>query len=146
VFDPRGDALLTLREGTGKAIFAINLLGGKHGKCALRGAAAFMVEPLESRRLLTSVVVNTTLDQSDPTGSSTVSLRDAIAIANSSTSPTTITFDPTVFAAAQTIVLGGTQLVLSGTSEPTTITGPATGVTVSGGGRSSGSHTSMGHY
>jgi len=43
--------------------------------------------------------------------------------------PTTITFDPVVFAAARTIVLNGTQLELSNTSEPTTIIGPAAGVT-----------------
>ena len=48
----------------------------------------------------------------------------------------TITFDPTVFATAQTITLTGGQLALSNTSGAETITGPAAGVTVSGGGLS----------
>ena len=50
---------------------------------------------------------------------------------------TTITFDnTTVFATPQTITLTGTQLELSDTSGTETITGPAAGVTVSGGGLS----------
>ena len=48
----------------------------------------------------------------------------------------TITFDPTVFATAQTITLAGSQLELSNTSGAETIIGPAVGVTVSGGGLS----------
>jgi len=77
-----------------------------------------------------SIVVNSTSDTA--TGSGIVTLRDAIDTANSATSPTTITFDPTVFATAQTIVLDGTQLTLSNTAEPITITAPAAGVTISG--------------
>ena len=50
--------------------------------------------------------------------------------------PTTITFDPTAFATPQTITLTGGQLELSDTSGTETITGPAAGVTVSGGGAS----------
>ena len=42
----------------------------------------------------------------------------------------------TVFATPQTITLGGTQLTLSNTTGTETITGPAAGVTVSGGGNS----------
>jgi RHS repeat-associated protein len=61
-----------------------------------------------------------------------VSLRDAIATADSSNSPTTITFDSTVFATAHTIVLSSGQLDLTNTSEPTTIVGPSAGVTISG--------------
>ncbi|MGA2621144.1 MAG: C10 family peptidase, partial [Thermoguttaceae bacterium] len=81
--------------------------------------------------LLTSVVVNNmTADVLYPQGSGQISLRNAIATANSSTTPTTITFDPTVFASAQTIALSN-DLELSNTSQPTTITGPAAGVTVS---------------
>ena len=88
-------------------------------------------EPLEERRLL-SVVVNSINDVLYAQGSGLVSLRNAIAIADSSATPTTITFDPTVFAAAQTIVLTGGQLELSNSSESTTIIGPAAGVTISG--------------
>ena len=48
----------------------------------------------------------------------------------------TITFDPTVFATPQTITLTAGQLELSDTGGTETITGPAAGVTVSGGGAS----------
>ena len=51
----------------------------------------------------------------------------------------TITFDPTVFATAQTITLTGLPLELSnptGTTGTTSIIGPAAGLTVSGGGLS----------
>ena len=48
----------------------------------------------------------------------------------------TITFDLTVFGTPQTINLSGTQLELSDTTGTETITGPKTGVTVSGGGTS----------
>ena len=50
--------------------------------------------------------------------------------------PTTITFDPTAFATPQTITLTSGQLELSDTTGTETITGPAAGVTVSGGGAS----------
>jgi hypothetical protein len=90
-----------------------------------------MVDRLESRTLLTAAVVNTIIDGHFPPGSGTVSLRDAIAAANTSASDTTITFDSTVFSSPQTIVLNGSQLDLSSTSK-TTITGPPGGVTISG--------------
>src|SRR5262249_4827156 len=48
----------------------------------------------------------------------------------------TITFDPNVFATPQTIILTGAQLELTDTTGLETITGPAAGVTVSGGGLS----------
>ena len=84
--------------------------------------------------IVPSFVVNTTADFSDPTDGKT-SLREAIASANALPGHT-ITFDPTVFASAQTITLTGIQLELSDTSGTETITGPAAGVTVSGGGLS----------
>jgi len=92
------------------------------------------LEMLEGRVMLSTVVVNTIADSTDPLGCATVSLRDAVAAANSSAAPTTITFDPTVFATAQTITIGGSPLTLSNTSQATTITGPAAGVTVFGNG------------
>jgi uncharacterized protein (DUF2141 family) len=92
------------------------------------------IERLEGRTLLSSVVVNTIADSTDAAGSKTVSLRDAIAIANASTTPTTITFSPTVFNAPKTILLNGTQLRPTGT-QAETIIGPAAGVTISGGGK-----------
>jgi hypothetical protein len=92
---------------------------------------AAAVEPLERRLLLTAVVVNTTADVTDVPGSTVVSLRDAVNIANNSTTPTTITFSPTVFRTDRTIALDGHDLELSG-KRPVTITGPAAGVTVNG--------------
>ena len=89
------------------------------------------LEPLERRRLLTSVVVNTIADSTDAPNSVVVSLRDAIRVANSSSTATTITFSPTIFAVAQTITLSGAELEFSGT-QPITLTGPAAGVTVNG--------------
>ena len=78
-----------------------------------------------------SIVVNTANDQTDAAGSSIVSLRDAVAMANKSFPPTTITFDPHVFATARTITLKGSALILT---NPTSISivGPAAGVTISG--------------
>ncbi len=63
-------------------------------------------------------------------------LRQAIALANATIGANTITFDPTVFATMQTITLGGTALTLANPSGTQTITGPAAGVTISGGGLS----------
>ena len=59
-------------------------------------------------------------------------LREAITLANAIAGANTITFDATVFATPQTIILGGTQLALTNTTGTETITGPAAGVTVSG--------------
>ncbi len=64
-------------------------------------------------------------------------LRAAIAGANAMPGADTINFDTNgVFSTAQMITLGGTELLLSDTTGATTITGPAAGVTVSGGGHS----------
>ena len=81
--------------------------------------------------------MNTTSDSLSP-GAGLLSLREAVALRQHSTPSgiSSITFDPTVFATPQTITLTGTQLELSNTSETETITGPAAGVTVSGGGLS----------
>jgi hypothetical protein len=102
----------------------------------IRGRKQMVIEQMEPRTLLTSVVVNTIADSTDDTGSSTVSLRDAILIANASTTPTTITFSTTVFDTAKTITLGGTELELSNTKEATTIIGPTAGLTISGNNKS----------
>ena len=64
------------------------------------------------------------------------SLRYEIGQANSTSGANTISFDPTVFPGGQTITLAGSQLELSNTGRTQTITGPAGGVTVSGGGLS----------
>ena len=85
---------------------------------------------MEDRTLLSSFVVSNTGD------SGPGSLRQAILDANAQGGAETITFDPTAFATPQTITLTSGQLELSDPSGTETITGPAAGVTVSGGGQS----------
>ena len=83
------------------------------------------------------LVVNTVSDGiTSPPGQ--MSLRQAVNLANVLHTAATITFDQsagTVFATTQTIPLILGQLELSDTGGTQTITGPAAGVTVSGGGR-----------
>ena len=108
----------------------------KRGRGTFEGRQRLRMRPtllaLEDRRLLTTFTVNSTLDDgSDGT------LRWAVGQANSNGGADTIDFDSTVFNTPQTITLGGTQLELSDTTlGGTSITGPAAGVTVSGGGLS----------
>ena len=90
----------------------------------------------DTMTVIPSNVVNTTADTADSGFSNgTISLRDAIAAANAVPGQT-ITFDPTVFASAQTITLTLGQLELSDTSGTETIMGPVAGVTVNAGGLS----------
>jgi hypothetical protein len=85
--------------------------------------------------LAPSFVVNTIQDLSGfYTG--VTSLREAIAEASGLPGAHTITFDPTVFATAQTITLTGGPLTPGNTSGKLTITGPAAGVTISGNNKS----------
>jgi hypothetical protein len=88
---------------------------------------------LEARSLLSTIVVN---NPTDIPVAGKIDLRQAIAMANTNGGAETITFDSTVFKTPQTITLTGTQLELSDTTGTMTITGPAGGVTVSGGGLS----------
>ena len=81
------------------------------------------------------LVVNTTVDGLI-TQPGQFDLRQAVNLANASGGNQTITFDPIVFANAQTISLTAGQLELRDTTGTETITGPAAGVTVSGGGLS----------
>jgi hypothetical protein len=85
------------------------------------------VELLENRTVPSTFTVLNTLDDG-----SVGSLRWAVGQANTSSGPDTIVFDPTVFSTPQTITLTG-GLTLTDTAT-TTITGPAAGVTISGGG------------
>jgi hypothetical protein len=89
------------------------------------------VMALEDRQLLATFTVINTLGDGTPG-----SLRWAIGQANANAGADTIAFDGAAFATPQTIALGGTQLDLTDTTGATTITGPAAGVTVSGGGAS----------
>ena len=84
----------------------------------------------------TNLIVNTTTDSFAP-GAGILSLREAVAFANlDNTGIGTITFDPTVFASAQTITLTLGTLELSNLTETETVTGPAAGLTLDGGGTS----------
>ena len=111
--------------------------GDRRGTHAGRRRQGWQVRPtlmaLEDRRLLSTIVVNNPTDT--PVAGQT-DLRQAIDRANASGGADTIVFDSTVFKTPQTITLSGTQLELSDTSGTETITGPAAGVTVSGGGLS----------
>ena len=74
-------------------------------------------------------VVSTTSDENDGNyGFGHLSLREAIELANEFPADNAITFDPTLFAAAQTITLTGGQMELSGGD--VTISAPAAGLTV----------------
>jgi hypothetical protein len=64
------------------------------------------------------------------------SLRWAISQANSHPGADSIDFDSGVFSTPRTVTLSGTQLELSDTTGATSISGPAAGVTVRGGGAS----------
>ncbi len=90
---------------------------------------------LEDRRLLATFTVTSiadTLTGGDPT---TGTLRWAVEQANSATDASTIDFDPTLFATPKTITLTQGELKLNANGSET-ITGPAAGVTISGGGKS----------
>ncbi|HXE53753.1 MAG TPA: hypothetical protein VN541_12085 [Tepidisphaeraceae bacterium] len=92
------------------------------------------IEPLESRVLLSTIVVNTTIDGIFPPSTGLVSLRNAIATANSSPTATEIDFDATVFATRQRISLNGNGLVLSA-SQTVSLVGPVAGLTINGNGQ-----------
>jgi len=99
-----------------------------------------MVETLETRVLLSGIVINSTdggqnyaatvtVGQLDPTHTA-VTLRDAVNAANNTTGADTISFDLNVFPpnAFTTITLsGGMPLELKDTSGATTIAGPGAG-------------------
>jgi len=90
-----------------------------------------LVEALESRTMLTTIVVNTTVADIDLPSTGLIGIENAITTAETNyQSSTTITFDPTIFATApQTIVCP--ELLLSSINSRTTIIGPAVGVTLS---------------
>src|SRR5262245_53942271 len=93
--------------------------------------ARLSVEVMEDRWVPSTFTVVNTLDDG-----STGSLRWAIDQANTQSGDDSIIFDAAAFSTPQSITLAGTQLELTDTSGVTSITGPAGGVTVSGGGLS----------
>ncbi len=94
------------------------------------------LEVLEGRALLSTFTVNSLGDVGSGSGDSG-DLRYCINQANADDQANTIVFDSTMFGTPQTITLSsGGQLELSDTGGTQTITGPAAGVTISGGGNS----------
>jgi parallel beta-helix repeat protein len=113
-----------------------NALGSYTVVASATGASSVSFALTNAGTPFAALVVNTTSDALFP-GAGLLSLREAVTFANlDSLGISTITFDPTVFATRKTITETGIQLELSNTSETETITGPAAGVTVSGGGLS----------
>ena len=88
---------------------------------------------MEDRTLLSAITVRNTLDDG-----SVGSLRWAVEQANAGGGAETINFDPALFNTPQTITLTQGQLELSDPTGTETITGPAAGLTVSGGGHEPG--------
>ena len=99
------------------------------GRGTVEGRKRWRMRPtlmaLEDRRLLSTIVVN---NPTDTPVAGLIDLRQAIAQANTNGGAETITFDKTVFKAALTINLNGTQLELTDTTGKETITGPKAGV------------------
>jgi len=108
--------------------------GGAASRCHGRNRLKPELLLLEDRRLLSTFPVTSTADTLDSNNNPTSgTLRWAVEQADAATTPSTITFDPTVFATAQTITLSHGQLKLSNTNDSITIDSPASGLTVSGG-------------
>ncbi len=82
------------------------------------------------------LVVNTTSDGTGSLPGDPQPSAQGVDLANVIAAAATITFDPTVFAAHQTIALTGGQLELSDPGGLETITGPAAGLTIDAGGKS----------
>src|SRR6516164_3057694 len=99
-------------------------------KAAFRARPA--LEVLEDRWVPSTFTVNSTGDTGAGAGLFG-DLRYCVNQTNAAGGNQTIIFDSGVFATAQTITLSGTQLELKDTTGTETITGPAAGVTVSGG-------------
>lgn len=88
-----------------------------------------LIETLEPRKLFSTIVVNSIVDAYIP---GSVTLPSAINAADRSSDPTTITFDPSLD--GQTILMlgNGGFLMGYGATQPITIIGPASGITLEG--------------
>jgi len=93
-----------------------------------------LVESLENRTMLTTVVVNTTIPLVGLSTTGLIGIEDAIAIADNSTkTTTTITFDPTIFAGSKKTIAVADPLEIGNgnfTIAPVDIIGPAIGVSL----------------
>ena len=107
----------------------------------ITAAAAPVLEVLEGRALLATFTVNS-LGDAGIGSNDAGDLRYCINQANANDQANTIVFNSNVFSTPQTITLTGSQLELRDTGGTQTITGPAAGVTVSGGGKRAASFRS----
>src|SRR5207253_8059929 len=112
-----------------------NSVPGSHNVEASVDTATAFFNLTNAGPIVPHYLVNTT-SNAIYAGPGLMSLRLAVALADTDGVASTITFDPTVFAQNQTITLSGSPLELSDPSGMETITGPAAGVTINGGGRS----------
>jgi predicted outer membrane repeat protein len=128
-------ALVPVASGTATIGAGPNNVVGSYSVTvsATEGATSFALT--NTGPSFASLVVNTTSDALFA-GAGLLSLRLAVTFADLDGMASAITFDANVFATPQTITLTGGQLELSDTAGLETITGPAAGVTVSGGGLS----------
>ncbi len=130
------DSSVALVNGLASVIAAPNNVLGRYTVGAASPGSSVSFALTNAGNVLSSLVVNTTSDSIAP-GAGLLSLREAIAFADTSPSGSTaITFDPTVFASPRTINLTGPEFELTSASGTVTITGPAVGVTIEAGGTS----------
>ena len=128
------NSTILIANGQASIIAAPNNDDGWYSVVASVGGSTTTFQLTNAGATFSHLVVNTTSDSLAP-GLGLLSLREAIALDNASLSGNTpITFDSIVFSQAKTITLGGSQLELSNTLGTLTITAPAAGVTISGGG------------
>jgi hypothetical protein len=108
---------------------ADNLTAAYSGAASIGPSTGVFTETVIKNPLLVTTTADDTTPPPAPGGVGTLSLREAINLANQASGAQTITFDPTVFATPQTISLTqGSQLEIS---DNLTIDGPSVGVTIS---------------
>jgi len=138
-FQSDGTIRLTVVRGANGTTAAIHA-GGASVWLAFdqRGFARSAASPdIGAFQTESNLVVNNATDgTSQPLPPGQLSLRQAVSLAGVLGAAATITFDPTAFAAHQTIELTSGPLELSDTRGLQTITGPAAGVTLDAGGQS----------
>jgi parallel beta-helix repeat protein len=121
-----------IANGSGSTLAAPNDVDGSYTVIASSTDFSATFNLTNTGTPIPAMVVNTLSDSASP-GNGLLSLREAIDDDNNVAFPipaAPITFDPTVFATAQTITLTNGVLELSDTSSPITITAPSAGVTI----------------
>ena len=131
---PLSTSSVVIANGQASSLAEPNDVDGSYTVTSAAGSSVTSFALTNTGPVVTNLVVNTTSSSLFP-GGGLLSLPEAIALANAeSAGSAQISFDSTVFSRPQTITLSGSQLELKNTTETQTITGPAAGVTISGGG------------